>query len=165
MNHVVIKTGFINQYPSSLYKLHLPAKPQNVFCHTAVIMMFSKMVNGSSSSEYPLQVYEPKHIAVIKPKVSGVHAPIISSLNDRTRPLLDCVDKLRHLNIMQEGTQLPTIMAVRDQSFGKSSVIESLPGTSLPRGNDTCTRVPLITRLQGVQVEAPTYVEPCIQSL
>lgn len=51
MNHVVIKTGFINQYPSRLHKLHLAAKSQNIFCHTVVTMMFSKMVKGSSSSE------------------------------------------------------------------------------------------------------------------
>ncbi|PHU05653.1 Dynamin-related protein 4C [Capsicum chinense] len=35
--------------------------------------------------------------------------PIVASVNDRIRPLLDCVDRLRHLNIMQEAIQLPTI--------------------------------------------------------
>ena len=36
-------------------------------------------------------------------------APIISSYNDRIRPLLDAVDKLRHLMITREGIQLPTM--------------------------------------------------------
>ncbi|CAL9238064.1 unnamed protein product [Arabidopsis halleri] len=75
-------------------------------------------------------------------------APIVSSYNDRIRPLLDTVDKLRNLNVMKEGIQLPTIVVVGDQSSGKSSVLESLAGISLPRGQGICTRVPLVMRLQ-----------------
>ncbi|XP_019164167.1 PREDICTED: dynamin-related protein 4C-like isoform X2 [Ipomoea nil] len=77
------------------------------------------------------------------------NAPIISSYNGRIRPLLDCIDKLRDLNIMQEGIHLPTIVVVGDQSSGKSSVLESLAGISLPRGQGISTRVPLILRLQN----------------
>ncbi|PHT84046.1 Dynamin-related protein 4C [Capsicum annuum] len=50
---------------------------------------------------------------------------------------------------MQEGIQLPTIVVVGDQSSGKSSVLESLAGISLPRGQGICTRVPLVMRLQN----------------
>ncbi|WMV56135.1 hypothetical protein MTR67_049520 [Solanum verrucosum] len=50
---------------------------------------------------------------------------------------------------MQEGIQLPTIVVVGDQSSGKSSVLESLAGISLPRGQGICTRVPLIMSLQN----------------
>ncbi|XP_019163532.1 PREDICTED: dynamin-related protein 4C-like [Ipomoea nil] len=81
---------------------------------------------------------------------SPMEAPIVSSYNDKIRPLLDCIDKLRHLKIMQEGIQLPTIVVVGDQSSGKSSVLESLAGISLPRGQGICTRVPLIMRLKNV---------------
>ncbi|PIN07237.1 Vacuolar sorting protein VPS1, dynamin [Handroanthus impetiginosus] len=85
-----------------------------------------------------------------KDEEQSVHdAPIVSSYNDKIRPLLDTVDKLRHLKIMQEGIQLPTIVVVGDQSSGKSSVLESLAGISLPRGQGICTRVPLIMRLQN----------------
>ncbi|KAG8374971.1 hypothetical protein BUALT_Bualt10G0051100 [Buddleja alternifolia] len=80
---------------------------------------------------------------------SNHDAPIVSSYNDRIRPLLDTVDKLRNLKIMQEGIQLPTIVVVGDQSSGKSSVLESLAGISLPRGQGICTRVPLIMKLQN----------------
>ncbi|RLN19841.1 dynamin-related protein 4C-like [Panicum miliaceum] len=64
------------------------------------------------------------------------------------RPLLDAVDRLRHLKVTQEGIQLPTIVVVGDQSSGKSSVLESPAGISLPRGQGICTRVPLVMRLQ-----------------
>ncbi|ESQ29441.1 hypothetical protein EUTSA_v10023322mg [Eutrema salsugineum] len=81
-------------------------------------------------------------------KVVPIEAPIVSSYNDRIRPLLDTVDRLRNLNVMREGIQLPTIVVVGDQSSGKSSVLESLAGISLPRGQGICTRVPLVMRLQ-----------------
>ncbi|KAJ1254189.1 hypothetical protein BS78_K108100 [Paspalum vaginatum] len=64
------------------------------------------------------------------------------------RPVLDAVDRLRHLKVTQEGIQLPTIVVVGDQSSGESSVLESLAGISLPRGQGICTRVPLVMRLQ-----------------
>ncbi|KAL8064113.1 hypothetical protein ABFS82_01G070000 [Erythranthe guttata] len=80
---------------------------------------------------------------------SAHNAPIVSSYNDKIRPLLDTIDRLRHLKVMQEGIQLPTIVVVGDQSSGKSSVLESLAGISLPRGQGICTRVPLIMRLQN----------------
>ncbi|KAJ8646715.1 hypothetical protein MRB53_008463 [Persea americana] len=75
-------------------------------------------------------------------------APLFSSYNDRIRPLLDTIDSLRNLNVMKEGIQLPTIVVVGDQSSGKSSVLESLAGISLPRSQGICTRVPLVMRLQ-----------------
>ncbi|XP_030439470.1 dynamin-related protein 4C-like [Syzygium oleosum] len=81
--------------------------------------------------------------------VSVAHAqPLAASYNDRIRPLLDAVDRLRNLMVMKEGIQLPTIVVVGDQSSGKSSVLESLAGINLPRGQGICTRVPLIMRLQ-----------------
>ncbi|KAI8546585.1 hypothetical protein RHMOL_Rhmol07G0130300 [Rhododendron molle] len=77
-----------------------------------------------------------------------VHHPLMFSLKERIRPLLDAVDKLRHPKVAQEGIQLLTIVVVGDQSAGKSSVLESLAGISLPRSQGICTRVPRIMRLQ-----------------
>ena len=74
-------------------------------------------------------------------------APLVSSYNDRIRPVLDAVDKLRNLMVVEEGIELPTIVVVGDQSSGKSSVLESLARISLPRGQGICTRVPLVMRL------------------
>uniref|UniRef100_A0A0D9VWA4 Dynamin-type G domain-containing protein n=1 Tax=Leersia perrieri TaxID=77586 RepID=A0A0D9VWA4_9ORYZ len=77
-----------------------------------------------------------------------------ASYNEQIRPLLDAVDRLRQLNVSQEGIQLPTIVVVGDQSSGKSSVLESLAGISLPRGQGICTRVPLVMRLQDKDDDA-----------
>ncbi|XP_078172917.1 dynamin-related protein 4C-like [Carex rostrata] len=74
---------------------------------------------------------------------------LVRSYNDNIRPLLDAVDRLRRLKVTDEGIQLPTIVVVGDQSSGKSSVLESLAGISLPCGQGICTRVPLVMRLQG----------------
>ncbi|XVF41585.1 hypothetical protein PTKIN_Ptkin01aG0291100 [Pterospermum kingtungense] len=84
-----------------------------------------------------------------------VQAPIISSYNHKIRPLLDAIDSLRVLNVMKEGIQLPTIVVVGDQSSGKSSVLESLAGISLPRSPGICTRVPLIMRLKSHRSPKP----------
>ena len=84
--------------------------------------------------------------------------PLGSSFNDKIRPILDAVDKLRRMNVTQEGIPLPTIVVVGDQSTGKSSVLESLAGISLPRGQEICTRVPLIMRLQHHPDDVPEFV-------
>jgi len=85
----------------------------------------------------------------------SVVAPIVSSYNEKIRPVLDALENLRRLNIAKEGIQLPTIVVVGDQSSGKSSVLESLAGISLPRGQGICTRVPLIMRLQNHPLSKP----------
>ncbi|KAL8151005.1 hypothetical protein V2J09_020813 [Rumex salicifolius] len=97
--------------------------------------------------------------------------PLLYSLNERIRPLLDVVDRLRslkcssndhicyardeqHLPPWLESTQQELLLYLefdqksRDQSSGKSSVLESLAGINLPRGQGICTRVPLILSLQ-----------------
>ncbi|KAK9064935.1 hypothetical protein SSX86_016318 [Deinandra increscens subsp. villosa] len=94
--------------------------------------------SSSDSDEYSSTVDDATH----------PHPPLISTYNDRIRPLLNCIDRLRQLKVMQEGIQLPTIVVVGDQSSGKSSVLESLAQISLPRAQGICTRVPLIMRLQ-----------------
>ncbi|KNA24107.1 hypothetical protein SOVF_018910 [Spinacia oleracea] len=83
--------------------------------------------------------------------------PLISPYNDHIRPLLNAVDKLRKLKTIEEGIHLPTIVVIGDQSSGKSSVLESLAGISLPRGHGICTRVPLIMCLQHHSNPEPVF--------
>ncbi|ONH94425.1 hypothetical protein PRUPE_7G015500, partial [Prunus persica] len=95
----------------------------------------------SDEGSLPFVQSEQQHTAPLT-------APIVSSYNHKIRPLLDAVDKLHNLNVTEENIQLPTVVVVGDQSSGKSSVLESLAGISLPRGQGICTRVPLIMRLK-----------------
>ena len=78
---------------------------------------------------------------------------LATNFDTQIRPMLDTVDRIRTLGVMQEGIQLPTIVVVGDQSSGKSSVLESLAGITLPRGQGIATRVPLILRLQSCRSE------------
>ncbi|XP_034204873.1 dynamin-related protein 4C-like [Prunus dulcis] len=102
----------------------------------------------SSSSSILQDDQEGLSFSSSKAQLLFNNAPIVSSYNDKIRPMLDAIDKLRVLMVIEEGIQLPTIVVVGDQSSGKSSVLESLAGISLPRGQGICTRVPLVMRLQ-----------------
>ncbi|PON69181.1 Dynamin superfamily [Trema orientale] len=108
---------------------------------------FHNVSNSSDLDHHDKGSYEI--VKVDDPNELPLLAPIVSSYNDRIRPVLDAVDKLRNLAVMEEGIELPTIVVVGDQSSGKSSVLESLARISLPRGQGICTRVPLIMRLQN----------------
>ncbi|KAH1250856.1 Dynamin-related protein 4C [Glycine max] len=90
-----------------------------------------------------------------QPQPLAIVAPIVSSYNERIRPVLDAMENLRRLSISKEGIQLPSIVVVGDQSSGKSSVLESLAGINLPRGQGICTRVPLVMRLQNHPFPTP----------
>ena len=114
-------------------------------------LCFSEKMAGPKASKKSStsQLYKEESLAIVEVDPNEpISAPIVSSYNDRIRPLLDAVDRLRNLMVMDEGIELPTIVVVGDQSSGKSSVLESLAGISLPRGQGICTRVPLIMRLQ-----------------
>ncbi|MED6157352.1 hypothetical protein PIB30_022319 [Stylosanthes scabra] len=110
----------------------------------------TKRTTKNESSLAVLHVENPQPVTSI--------APIASSYNEKIRPILDAVENLRRLNIAKEGIQLPSIVVVGDQSSGKSSVLESLAGISLPRGQGICTRVPLVMRLQNHPHPEPELV-------
>ncbi|KDP31481.1 hypothetical protein JCGZ_15432 [Jatropha curcas] len=78
--------------------------------------------NGNEMETYE----EVSSIALVNAKDEEDAVPIVSSYNDRIRPLLDAVDKLKFLKVRTEGIQLPTIVVVGDQSSEKSSILESL---------------------------------------
>uniref|UniRef100_A0A7N0TTQ9 Uncharacterized protein n=1 Tax=Kalanchoe fedtschenkoi TaxID=63787 RepID=A0A7N0TTQ9_KALFE len=108
-----------------------------------------KSAKRSSNTALQISEYSDSAATSLELTSKEEESPIVSSFNDHIRPLLDAIDKLRHLRITEQGIQLPTIVVVGDQSSGKSSVLESLAGISLPRGQGICTRVPLIMRLQN----------------
>jgi len=54
--------------------------------------------------------------------------------------------------------QLPSIVVVSDQFFGKSNVLEYLAGISLPHDQGNCIRVPLDMRLCNPPIPTPELV-------
>ena len=74
------------------------------------------------------------------------------------KPILDTFDKIREI-LRFEKIELPKIVVVGDQSSGKSSVLESITGVSLPRGENTVTKCPIILQMRNV----PTHLEEYAQ--
>lgn len=64
---------------------------------------------------------------------AGRHQPLLTSL-----ARLQKIDQLRDKNI-GSFLPLPQLVAVGDQSSGKSSLLESLSGIPFPRGQELCT--------------------------
>ncbi|EGN91813.1 hypothetical protein SERLA73DRAFT_127992 [Serpula lacrymans var. lacrymans S7.3] len=69
-----------------------------------------------------------------------------SRLSEDRRKLLDLVNRL-HSTGVQIDMDLPMIAVIGSQSAGKSSLIESISGITLPRAAGTCTRCPTECRL------------------
>ncbi|TFK45126.1 P-loop containing nucleoside triphosphate hydrolase protein [Crucibulum laeve] len=67
-------------------------------------------------------------------------------LAQERRAMLDLVNKL-HSTGVQVDIDLPQIAVIGSQSAGKSSLIESISGITLPRAAGTCTRCPTECRL------------------
>eukprot|EP00921_Rhytidocystis_pertsovi_P008714 GHVQ01014191.1.p1 GENE.GHVQ01014191.1~~GHVQ01014191.1.p1 ORF type:complete len:820 (-),score=56.99 GHVQ01014191.1:240-2699(-) len=67
------------------------------------------------------------------------------------QPLLKLNDELRKLTKLEDDINATTIVALGDQSHGKSSVIEALSGIDLPRGEGIKTRLPLVLYLRQLE--------------
>ncbi|KAJ7152852.1 P-loop containing nucleoside triphosphate hydrolase protein [Mycena filopes] len=68
------------------------------------------------------------------------------SLSLARRQFLDLVNRLHNTGV-QADIDLPQIAVIGQQSAGKSSLIESISGITLPRAAGTCTRCPTECRL------------------
>ncbi|KAJ7452986.1 P-loop containing nucleoside triphosphate hydrolase protein [Mycena galericulata] len=73
----------------------------------------------------------------------GLSNPLLSQ---GRRRMLDLVNRL-HSTGVQIDIDLPQIAVIGSQSAGKSSLIESISGITLPRAAGTCTRCPTECRL------------------
>ncbi|KAJ7829557.1 P-loop containing nucleoside triphosphate hydrolase protein [Mycena leptocephala] len=73
----------------------------------------------------------------------GLSDPMLS---EGRRHMLDLVNRL-HSTGVQIDIDLPQIAVIGIQSAGKSSLIESISGITLPRAAGTCTRCPTECRL------------------
>ncbi|KAJ7443601.1 P-loop containing nucleoside triphosphate hydrolase protein [Mycena galericulata] len=68
-------------------------------------------------------------------------------LSKARRQLLDLINRLHNTGV-QADIDLPQIVVIGSQSAGKSSLIESIAGITLPRAAGTCTRCPTECRLR-----------------
>ncbi|KIK81251.1 hypothetical protein PAXRUDRAFT_832978 [Paxillus rubicundulus Ve08.2h10] len=66
--------------------------------------------------------------------------------NYNRKEMLDLVNRLRNTGV-QTDIDLPLIAVIGSQSAGKSSLIESISGITLPRSSGTCTRCPTECKL------------------
>ncbi|KAF8957357.1 P-loop containing nucleoside triphosphate hydrolase protein [Flammula alnicola] len=80
-------------------------------------------------------------------------------VNSGIRKKLDAMNKLQNTGV-QVDIDLPQIAVIGSQSAGKSSLIESISGITLPRAIGTCTRCPTECRLS--RSDAPWQ---CVVSL
>lgn len=78
------------------------------------------------------------------PAAAAAAPPLGSSVIPMVNKLQDIFAQLGS----QSTIELPQVAVVGSQSSGKSSVLEALVGRDfLPRGNDICTRRPLVLQL------------------
>lgn len=68
------------------------------------------------------------------------------TLSLHRRKMLDLINRL-HTTGVQTDLDLPMIAVIGSQSAGKSSLIESISGITLPRSTGTCTRCPTECKL------------------
>lgn len=75
--------------------------------------------------------------------------PTAPSLGNSVIPIVNKLqDIFAQVNSLSATIELPQVVVVGSQSSGKSSVLEALVGRDfLPRGNDICTRRPLVLQL------------------
>ncbi|KAI6108833.1 P-loop containing nucleoside triphosphate hydrolase protein [Pisolithus croceorrhizus] len=79
----------------------------------------------------------------------GLSDPATAS---QRRAMLDLINRLRNTGV-QRDIDLPMIAVIGNQSAGKSSLIESISGITLPRSQGTCTRCP--TECKLTQADTP----------
>ncbi|KAJ7064090.1 P-loop containing nucleoside triphosphate hydrolase protein [Mycena amicta] len=94
-----------------------------------------------TASESTVNSVEPR----IDTPAAGVGLSDPSMAQGR-RQMLDLVNRLHNTGV-QVDIDLPQIAVIGNQSAGKSSLIESISGISLPRAAGTCTRCPTECRL------------------
>ncbi|KZT28391.1 hypothetical protein NEOLEDRAFT_1154609 [Neolentinus lepideus HHB14362 ss-1] len=95
------------------------------------------------------------------------------TLSRTRRRLLDLINRL-HSTGVQKDIDLPLIAVIGSQSAGKSSLIESISGITLPRSKGTCTRCPTECKLTtskeswqckvSLRFETDEYGEPLGQA-
>ncbi|KAJ3565327.1 hypothetical protein NP233_g7701 [Leucocoprinus birnbaumii] len=123
--------------------------PRRHFHYLKAPPMLSTTMNCSNSLLTPASV--TSHSVASTPLNVGVGLSNPQMSQSRRR-MLDLVNRL-HSTGVQVDIDLPQIAVIGSQSAGKSSLIESISGITLPRAAGTCTRCPTECRLAHSESE------------
>ena len=85
---------------------------------------------------------------------SDMTSALENQIQEKARPYLDLVDKLKVLGI-DRYFPIPQIAVMGDQSSGKSSVLEAISGVPFPRGIGLVTRLATCIKMKKVPVGTP----------
>ncbi|KAF2760379.1 hypothetical protein EJ05DRAFT_282772 [Pseudovirgaria hyperparasitica] len=86
-------------------------------------------------------------VANAEPRKSGQG---VEAMGHGVKELLSAINKLEELGMDKLVVNLPKIVAIGDQSAGKSSTIEAISQIRVPRSTGTCTRCPFHLNLTHV---------------
>ncbi|KZT04838.1 uncharacterized protein LAESUDRAFT_760851 [Laetiporus sulphureus 93-53] len=81
------------------------------------------------------------------PSGIGLSDPVLSSGRRKMLDLINRLHSIGYSRCVQRDIDLPMIAVIGSQSVGKSSLIESISGITLPRANGICTRCPIECKL------------------
>ncbi|KAG8921682.1 hypothetical protein FRC03_012789 [Tulasnella sp. 419] len=84
----------------------------------------------------------------LAPAPSSNEPTSLSQYNQNRHELMEILSGLHSLGGIANELPLPQIAVIGSQSVGKSSLIESMSGITLPRDSGTCTRCPMECRLE-----------------
>ncbi|KAG9308178.1 P-loop containing nucleoside triphosphate hydrolase protein [Chiua virens] len=110
----------------------------------------SSMFTAESSESFP-SIRVTSKVAVDDTNDLGVGLSGSEDSGNR-KAMLQLINRLRDTGV-QTDIDLPMIAVIGNQSAGKSSLIESISGITLPRSSGTCTRCPTECKLS--QSESP----------
>ncbi|KAI0343435.1 hypothetical protein BDW22DRAFT_1170105 [Trametopsis cervina] len=99
--------------------------------------MPSRTGSNASDSFEPVQAPDNESVGLSDPMYAAGR-----------RQMLDLINRLQNTGV-QADMDLPMIAVIGSQSAGKSSLIESISGITLPRASGTCTRCPTECRLSS----------------
>ncbi|KAG8220546.1 P-loop containing nucleoside triphosphate hydrolase protein [Butyriboletus roseoflavus] len=110
--------------------------------------MFTAESESADSANASIGIGSPTVVTVELPDrevAVGLAAAAPSNSGNR-KAMLQLINRLRDTGV-QTDIDLPMIAVIGNQSAGKSSLIESISGITLPRSAGTCTRCPTECKL------------------
>ncbi|KAF9234014.1 P-loop containing nucleoside triphosphate hydrolase protein [Melanogaster broomeanus] len=135
---------------TAVYNHHF-TPPLNFSMTSTAFQIITHTSTGSTSSGVMMGSTDPDDLFLDSATVTARNDSQRVGLSDPTnnhnrKEMLDLVNRLRNTGV-ESDIELPMIAVIGSQSAGKSSLIESISGITLPRSTGTCTRCPTECKL------------------